>query len=110
MDIIKISDKGKVLVLKRSLKERNINNYNREMLVAWNANMDIQVAFDPYAVISYIANYMMKDENSTTPFLRETLKRTAKLNVKEKLKALKEAFLTHRQVGPQKQSTRQFKA
>ena len=99
LDIIKISDKGKVLVLKRSLKERNINNYNREMLVAWNANMDIQVAFDPYAVISYIANYMMKDENSTTPFLRETLKRTAKLNVKEKLKALKEAFLTHRQVG-----------
>ena len=64
LDIIKISDKGKVLVLKRSLKERNINNYNREMLVAWNANMDIQVAFDPYAVISYIANYMMKDENS----------------------------------------------
>ena len=99
LDIIKMSDKGKVLVLKRTIKERNINNYNREMLVAWDANMDIQIAFDPYAVISYIANYMMKDENSTTPFLRETLQRTAKLDAKERLKALKTTYLTHRQVG-----------
>ena len=41
----------------------------------------------------------MKEENSTTPFLRETLKATAKLDVKERLKALKTAYLTHRQVG-----------
>lgn len=98
-DAIKISDRGKVLVLKRSLKERFINNYNPEMIYAWNANMDIQVAFDPYAVISYIANYMMKDENSTTPFLREVLNKSSKLDAKERLKLLKNTYLTHRQVG-----------
>ena len=99
MKCIRISDKGKVLVLKRKIKERLINNYNQEMLVCWNANMDLQIALDPYAVISYIANYMMKDENSTTPFLKEALNSTAKLDVRERLKALKTAYLTHRQVG-----------
>ena len=99
VELLGISERGKVLILKRGLKERNINNYNEEMILAWNANMDIQLVVDPYAVISYIANYMNKDENSTTPFLRQALFENAGKETKEKLKALKEAYLTHRQVG-----------
>ena len=45
-----ITERGKVLLLKRSIKERFINTYNPEWLTAWNANMDIQVALDPYTV------------------------------------------------------------
>ena len=69
------------------------------MLIAWNANMDLQMVIDPYAVVSYTASYMNKDETQTTPFLREALHATAGKTAKEKLKALKEAYLTHRQVG-----------
>ena len=96
---IRISDKGRVLVLKRSVKERFINNYNREMIIAWNANMDIQLALDPYAIVSYIVNYVSKDESGMTSFLKEALNDTGHLEVNKKLKALKEAYLTHRQMG-----------
>ena len=99
LEFLSISERGRVLILKRDLKERNINNYNTEMILAWNANMDIQLVVDPYAVISYIASYMNKDENSTTPFMREALSANAGKEAKVKLKALREAYLTHRQVG-----------
>ena len=99
LKLLSISNRGKVLILKRQCNERYLNNYNPEMITAWNGNMDIQLVVDPYAVISYIASYMNKGETQTTPFLRETLRANAGKTTKEKLKALKETYLTHRQVG-----------
>ena len=93
------SHKGRVLVLKRSVKERFVNNFNEEMLEAWNANMDIQLAIDPFAVITYIISYVNKDETQITKFLKEALKSTAGKGVDEQLKALKTAYLTNRQIG-----------
>ena len=99
LSLLRITEKGKVLILKRECKERYINNYNPEMIMAWNANMDLQLVVDAYAVVSYIVSYMNKEENQTTPFLREALSAAAGKTAKEKLKDLKEAYLTHRQVG-----------
>ena len=99
MQYISISQKGKVLILKRNVSERFINNYNEEMIYAWNANIDIQLALDPFAVISYIVNYVSKDESGMTAFLKEALKATANKDVNEKLKAMRIAYLTHRQMG-----------
>ena len=56
MSHISITQRGKTLILKRDFKERFVNNYNIEMMMAWNANMDIQLALDPFAVITYIIN------------------------------------------------------
>ena len=69
------------------------------MLHAWNANMDIQLALDTYAVITYIMSYMNKDETQMTKFLKKALNSVAKDNAKEKLRTLKMIYLTHRQVG-----------
>ena len=93
------SEQGKILILKRTVKERNINNYNPEWLKAWNANMDIQIAFDPYAVITYIISYVGKDETMITSFLKEALKNARTLPWQEKLRSLATAFITHRQCG-----------
>ena len=43
--------------------------------MAWNANMDIQMAIDPYAGITYIINYMNKDETGLTKFMKDALKK-----------------------------------
>ena len=99
LQLISISDKGNVLVLKRSIQERFVNNYNPEMLTSWNANMDIQLALDPYAIITYIVSYVSKDETGMTKFLQEALKACVNKSIAEILKALKIAFLTHRQMG-----------
>ena len=85
--------------MKRRISERCVNNYNPEMLHAWNANMDIQLALDTYAVITYIMSYMNKDETQMTKFLKKALNSVAKDNAKEKLRTLKMIYLTHRQVG-----------
>ena len=96
---ISITKKGKSIILKRDVKERFINNYNKEMMIAWNANMDIQLALDPFAVITYIVNYMNKDETGLTKFMKEAINTIPSNEAKEKLRALKTAYLTHRQVG-----------
>ena len=67
------STNGYSVVLKRDLDEIYINPYNREWMKAWNANMDIQLAMDPFAIITYVVNYMNKDETGLTAFLKETL-------------------------------------
>ena len=88
-----------MLILKRTIQERWVNNYNPEMLTAWNANMDIQLALDPYAIITYIVSYVSKDESGMTKFLQVTLKANVNKPTAELLKALKIAFLTNRQMG-----------
>merc|ERR1712051_778686 len=99
MDHISITEKGTTIIMKRRVKERFVNNYNKEMITAWNANMDIQLTLDPFAVISYIVNYVNKDESGLTKFMKEALTQVASSDAKEKLRALAKAYLTHRQIG-----------
>ena len=99
MKFIKTTEKGTVLILERDVIERNVNNFSPEMLNAWNANMDIQIALDPFAIITYIVNYVNKDETGMTKFMTEALHGKQHEEVKEKLKALKLTYFTHRQVG-----------
>ena len=100
MKHIGITERGKTIILKREVKERFVNNYNKEMITAWNANMDIQLALDPFAVITYIVNYVNKDETGLTKFMKEALtKLPANEDTREKLRALKTTYLTHRQIG-----------
>ena len=99
MKHISISEHGKVLVLKRDVSERSINNFNPEWLEAWDANMDIQLALDPFAVITYIVSYVSKDESGMTGFLKQALKENANAEMLEKLRALKMKYLTHREMG-----------
>ena len=99
MKSLSISSTGSVLVLKRALNDVYTNNYNHEMLKAWNANMDIQIALDPYAVITYVVSYVLKDETGMTAFLKEALNSQAGKTLGEKIKGLKSAYLLNRQVG-----------
>ena len=96
---ISITEKGTTLILKRAVNARCVNNYNKEMLTAWNANMDIQIAINPYAVISYMVNYITKTEDEVTQFMMDALKATETEEARERLKALKNAYLSHRQIG-----------
>ena len=66
---------------------------------AWNANMDIQIAFDTYSIISYIVAYLLKEESGLTKALLETLKQVSGKPLAEQIKALKLTWVTCRQVG-----------
>ena len=53
-EALKVSKKGKVIVLKRGIKELWVNNYNPEWIRAWNGNMDLQLCLDFFAIVTYI--------------------------------------------------------
>ena len=69
-----VSKKGKLIVLKRTVQEMWVNNYNPEWLLAWNGNMDIQLCLDFFAICTYITDYYTKDETGTLTHLIKAVK------------------------------------
>ena len=95
---LKVSQKGKCIILKRTLKERYVNNYHPYFLLAWFANCDFQFCMDSYAVVTYISDYLSKDDTGLTKILREALKEASGNDEFDRLNYLKKIYFTHRQV------------
>ena len=98
-EALAISERGTNIILKRSLKERNVNNYNPEFMLVWQANMDIQFCTDTYAVITYITDYMTKADKGFEKLLETVLKQTPSSDHKERLNNLKKIYFMNRQIS-----------
>ena len=96
---LKVSERGVMVVLKREVKDRYINNYNPTLLQAWNANMDIQFCCDAYAVLTYITDYYGKGETDVAKKLSESAKVTKGMSQEEINRELKEVYLSSREVS-----------
>ena len=91
---------GSRVLLKRDVDETRVNNYNPEWALCWNANHDIQPAFDYFAVITYVTDYWAKPDEGITQYLREAaamLKNEP--DQKKRCQQMANTFLTHRQMG-----------
>ena len=96
---LSISERGKVIILKRTVLERNVNNYNPFFLSIWNANCDLQLCLDNYAVITYITDYFSKGDAGLTRLLMKALKEKKDEYSDSELKHyLKRVFIISRQV------------
>ena len=98
-EALEFSERGKVVVLKRTLKERYTNNYNPEWMLAWRGNLDIQFCLDGYAVVTYITDYLSKSDAGVTNALKNALNEVKDCNDFERLNHLKRTYITHRQVS-----------
>ena len=110
VECLKVSFRGYQIILKRDIDEIFINNYNSEWIRAWNANLDIQLCLDHYAIVTYIMEYLNKDESGTFEFINRALKDSENAPFKEKLKLVKNTFQTHRQIGPSEAVYKLFSA
>lgn len=63
------------MLLKRNLEERYVNYYNSDIL-AWEANIDDQYCFDPYACMTYMLAYITKYEREMSTVLLNISKET----------------------------------
>ncbi|XP_076870505.1 uncharacterized protein LOC143521483 isoform X1 [Brachyhypopomus gauderio] len=98
-----ISKKNSV-VLKRKPCDAWVNQYNRHLLNAWNANMDIQFVIDAYSCIVYIISYISKAEREMGLLLSHAQKEAAQqgnLDAKQALRKLGSVFLHNREVSAQ---------
>ena len=92
-----ISEKGRQIVLKRKISQRNINNYNKLFHSVWQANTDIQLCLDTHAVISYISDYVTKSDNNLTKVLVHALNEKKNASKFEQLNHIKRVYFNSKQ-------------
>ncbi|XP_078328201.1 uncharacterized protein LOC144623627 [Crassostrea virginica] len=104
----KTLSKSTSVVLKRNPNEAWVNQYNRELLSCWNANMDIQFVTDAYACVVYIVSYISKAEKEISQILDCTQReaRDGNLEAKAAMKKLGAAYLHNREVSAQEAAFR----
>ena len=61
--------------------------------------MDIQIVLDYFAVITYVTDYYSKDETGTLEVIKAALNQSEAKDIKDKMRQVSNAFLTHRQMG-----------
>ena len=106
MNALEVSSKGNVVLLKRNPCECNINNYNNSVMLAWQANMDLQFVLNAYACVMYVASYMMKTEKAMGVLLKQVAAEFRTEELKTQLRKVGSAFLTHREVSAQEAAYR----
>ena len=95
---ISTTTSGNVVVLKRNPMDCNVNNYNPNVLKAWQANMDIQYVMNPYACAMHVASYITKSEKSMGEQLKQAASEDRTAQMAEQLHRVGTAFLNHREV------------
>ena len=96
---LQVSSCGYKFIHKRDINEIYVNNYSREWILSWNANMDLQLCLDYYAIITYISDYYSKDDSGTMEFIKNALQNAENECLRNKLSIVINTFLTHRQIG-----------
>ncbi|KAL6455400.1 hypothetical protein MHYP_G00361440 [Metynnis hypsauchen] len=92
------------VVLKRTPCDVWVNQYNRDLLRCWNANMDIQFVVDAYSCIVYIISYISKTEREMGLLLSCAQKEASKqgnVDAKQALQKVGSVFLHNREVSAQ---------
>ncbi|XP_052403776.1 uncharacterized protein LOC127950661 [Carassius gibelio] len=92
------------VVLKRKPSDVWVNQYNKDLLQCWNANMDIQFVVDAYSCIVYIISYISKAEREMGLLLANAQKEAHKdgnMDAKQALRKLGSVFLHNREVSAQ---------
>ena len=95
------SKNDSVVILKRTPRECNINNYNVPVIRAWQANIDLQYVLNAYACVMYVASYLMKTDRAMGELLKNVAAEARTEDLKTQMKKVGSAFLTHREVSAQ---------
>ncbi|XP_029933198.1 uncharacterized protein LOC115377526 [Myripristis murdjan] len=97
-------EKKHKVVYRRGVNEVWVNQYSKQLLKCWNANMDISFVTDAYAVVIYIISYITKAEREIGLLLSNAQKEAKKqgnLSAKEALRKLGSVYLHNRDVCAQ---------
>ena len=94
---LRVSEKGDVVILRRTVKERNVNNYNKCFAKVWNANTDIQFCMDLHAIVTYITDYFSKEDSGLTKLLKQAITEKKGCDDFQRLNYVKKVYFTHRQ-------------
>ncbi|XP_029976984.1 uncharacterized protein LOC115409845 isoform X4 [Salarias fasciatus] len=101
---MQLTTKKTSVVLKRNVDDVWVNQYNKDLLRCWNANLDIQFVCDAYACVVYIISYISKAEREMGLLLKHAqneVKTKENVDAKQALNKLGSVFLHNREVSAQ---------
>ena len=89
--------------LKRETDSCFVNDYNRVLLKAWQANMDLEPVYNYYKAISYMTAYFSNSGSETSEALKQVVNemRNQNLKTKEAMRKLSQEFVSARQLSVQ---------
>ena len=67
---LETSKGGSLVILKREPNECCVNNYNAPVMLAWQANIDLQFVLNAHACVMYVASYIMKTDRAMAKILK----------------------------------------
>ncbi len=101
VEALGVTSSGSVVVLQRELDEQCINNYNQSVILAWQANMDIQYVLNAYAFVMYVASYIMKSDRAMGVLLKQVAAEVRTDELRKQLRKIGSIFMSHREVSAQ---------
>uniref|UniRef100_A0A669AV05 ATP-dependent DNA helicase n=1 Tax=Oreochromis niloticus TaxID=8128 RepID=A0A669AV05_ORENI len=101
-------NKKTALILKRDPKDCWINNYNPDLLEAWNSNLDVSLILNAYSCIEYLCKYITKKESGLSEYLKTVIDNSDKNTVNEcdEMRAVMQAYSKKREISAQECVTR----
>jgi len=82
-----------------------INPYNPQLLLAWQANMDIQMVGSVFGAAMYVSHYICKDESQALKVRADNLAcLPEEASVRSRLSKIGNTLLSHRQLSQQEAS------
>ncbi|XP_076738999.1 uncharacterized protein LOC112432426 isoform X3 [Maylandia zebra] len=101
-------NKKTALILKRDPNECWINNYNPDLLEAWNSNLDVSFILNAYSCIEYLCKYITKKESGLSEYLKTVIDNSDKNTVNEcdEMRAVMQAYSKKREISAQECVTR----
>jgi hypothetical protein len=80
-----------------------VNGYNRKLLEAWGANIDIQFVLDTYACAKYCVGYITKGEGGVSKLLQAATQdvRRGNVTIKDKLKKFAKILINGSEISAQ---------
>ncbi|CAI5689228.1 unnamed protein product [Oreochromis niloticus] len=101
-------NKKTALILKRDPNECWINNYNPDLLEAWNSNLDVSLILNAYSCIEYLCKYITKKESGLSEYLKTVIDNSDKNTVNEcdEMRAVMQAYSKKREISAQECVTR----
>ena len=87
--------KKPILFLKRNMK--HINAYQKDLLMAWQANHGIQYVLDAYSCVRYICNYMTKAQKGVSTLMAKACKeaKVGNMTPKQSVHYMADKFLNY---------------
>ena len=101
---LKISDDNSFqLHLRRPIDSCFVNNYFDTGLFVWEANIDIQPVFDHHKAVTYMCNYLLKQEDECSEAMKQAFKESLEKGAGsyEQMKSVTHAYASKRECSPQ---------